>query len=136
MGTFLFFGGIIADRLFIGKKLNQLISFSEEENRKKTEEAIADLGWLKFILEGERKNELEIDRYMREKIFTLQWKYEDYLNLREKLMLGSELLRRIERALCLIEEHGYHEGRKYMLKEVQEKKNKDSTNPRFWETQS
>lgn len=42
----------------------------EEEDRKKIEEAIADLGWLKFILESKKKNELEIDRYMRKNLYS------------------------------------------------------------------
>ena len=57
----------LLSKFVVGKKVDRVISFWKEEDRKKTEEAIANLGWLKFILEGEKKNELEIDRYMREK---------------------------------------------------------------------
>lgn len=130
VAIFSFAGGSAITRLFVGKKLDQLVSFQKEEDRKKTEEAIADLSRLKFILEGERE---KIDLH---KVWELEEKYEDYLNLREKLVLRTEILRRIDRALSLIQEHGYHEGRKYMLEELQEKDNEGFTNPRFWENQS
>ena len=131
MPTFTAFLGFFANRFFVGRKIDQLISFEKEADRMKTKEAIGELGWLEQILKSKKT-----EKYSLGKASQFLHKYDDYLDCMEYVVLGSELLRRVGRALSLIEEHGYHEGKKYMLKELQEKKNKSSRNPRFWENQS
>lgn len=103
VGIFSFAGGSVITRLFVGEKLNQLISFQEEEDRKKTKEAIAEFGWLKFLQEKKKKNEIEINIDMQTRIDDIRVKCEDYLNPEGGgLIVELEILRRTDRALSLI----------------------------------